>query len=87
MLKNNSIKFKSAKCFGKIIVQYNICNTGNKKLIVKTNIQKENAKNDLYPLKLITDLDLNPPLEDVWYWAFFLEKFSKINNPRIKINK
>ena len=50
-------------------------------------MQKENAKNDLYPLKLITDLDLNPPLEDVWYWAFFLEKFSKINNPRIKINR
>ena len=65
VFENKLIKSKSAKCFGKIIVQYSICITGNKKLIEKTNMQKENAKNDLYPLKLITDLDLNPPLEDV----------------------
>ena len=44
-----------------MIVQYSICRTGNKKLIEKTNIQKENAKNDLYPFKLIVDLDLRKP--------------------------
>ena len=33
-------------------------------LIIKSHQSiTENAKNDLYPLKLVTDLDLNPPLE------------------------
>ena len=35
----------------------------------------------------MTDFDLKPPLDKEWYWAFFLEKFSKRNKPRIKINR
>ena len=87
VFENNSIKFRSAKCLGKIIVQYSICKTGNKKLIKKIVAQNVSAKNDLYPLKIIKDFDLNPPLDGEWYWAFFLDKFSKINNPSMKINK
>ena len=60
VFKNNSVILRSAKCFGKIIVQYNICKTGNKKLIKNTIKQKENANKDLYPDKLITDFDLDP---------------------------
>ena len=65
VLENNLIKFKSAKCFGKITVQYSICKTGNKKLIKKTVPQKIIAKIDLYFFKTVNDLDLNPPLEGV----------------------
>ena len=36
VFKNNSKILRSTKCFGKIIVQYIICNTGNKKLIKNT---------------------------------------------------
>ena len=49
--------------------------------------QKEKANKDLYPTKVLTDFDLKPPFVGEWYWAFFLEKFSKINKPRIKINR
>ena len=45
------------------------------------------AKKDLQPDKEINDFDLKPPLEGVWYCAFFLEKFSKIKSPSIKNNK
>ena len=47
----------------------------------------EHNTNDLYFFRGVNDLDLNPPLDGVWYWAFFLDRFSKINNPSIKINK
>ena len=62
MFKINSVIFKSIKCFGNIIVQYNICKTGNKKLIKKTNAQKEKANKCLYPRNAISDFDLKPPL-------------------------
>ena len=35
----------------------------------------------------INDLTLKPSFDREWYLAFFLEKFSKINKPRIKISK
>ena len=47
VFKNNSIILRSAKCYGKIIVQYIICNTGNKKLIKNTVPQIKNAVNAL----------------------------------------
>ena len=84
---NKLAKFKSDKCFGKIIVQYNICKTGNKKLIKKTIEQKTMANKDLAPVKFTNVLDLKPPLDSEWYWAFFLEKFSNKNKPNMKINK
>ena len=65
VLKNSSSKFKSTKCFGKIIVQYNICKTGNKKLMKNTAAQNKKAKNDLYFLRAITDFDLKPPFDEV----------------------
>ena len=43
VFKNNSVIFRSTKCFGKIIVQYNICKTGNKKLIKNTIPQSKKA--------------------------------------------
>ena len=55
--------------------------------ISKFITKKKNAKNNLYPYKLIIDFDLKPLLDGEWYWAFFLEKFSRINNPSININK
>ena len=55
--------------------------------MAKTVKQKVNAKNALKPVKEINDFVLKPPFEGEWYWAFFLEKFSNINNPSININK
>ena len=65
VFKNNCVTFKSIKCFGKIIDQYNICKTGNKKLIKNTTEQNEKAKKDLWPFKSTSDFDLNPPFGGV----------------------
>ena len=87
VFKKSLPKFKSIKCLGKIIVQYNIWMTGKRKLIKKTDMQKAKARKDLYPFKYIKVLDLKPPLDGLWYWAFFLDKFSKINSPKINIKR
>ena len=87
VLKINLAIFKSAKCFGKIIVQYNIWETGNRKLIKNTDEQIKKAIKDLWPFKEIIDFDLNPPFVKEWYWAFFRDRFSIINSPRIKIKR
>ena len=57
---------------GNLIVQYIICETGNTKLIRKTERQKEKAKNDFFPFNLILLMGLNP-LPGWWYLASFLE--------------
>ena len=44
---SNSTIFKSIKCFGNLIVQYNICKTGNIKLARNTNEQNIIAIKDL----------------------------------------
>ena len=53
----------------------------------KTNVQKEKANKCLYPRNDISDFDLKPPFAGEWYWAFFLDKFSKTIKPSIKINR
>ena len=65
VFKNNFIKFKSAKCFGKLIVQYNICKTGKRKLIKKTTAQKVKARNDFRPVRLMGCFFFNPLLVGV----------------------
>ena len=79
--------FRSMKCFGKIIVQYSICRTGNKKLIKNIIEQNKKADRDFLPFKTIGNFDLNPPFEGRRYCAFFLDKFSSTNKPSIKISK
>ena len=70
---------------GNFIVQYNIWLRGNTKLIKNIKKQKINAKKDLLPVSFIFVFCLKPPLVLKWYFAFFLDKFSKTNNA--KINK
>ena len=53
VFENNWKVFKSNKFFGKIIVQYNICKTGNKKLIKNTKKQNPKAKVPLEIFSLI----------------------------------
>ena len=69
------------------MVQYNIWLNGNKKLrkkIIKQNIK---AKKDFFPESLIFSFCLKPPLELKWYLAFFLDKFSIMNNANINNNR
>ena len=75
--------FKSNKFSGNLIVQYNIWPNGKRKL--KKNITKQNkkAKNDFLPESFNFSFCLNPPLALKWYYAFFLDKFSRINNANI----
>ena len=87
MFINNWKVFKSNKFFGKIIVQYNICKTGNKKLTKKTKKQNPNAKEPFEKFNLIFFFSLIPPLTGEWYWAFFLEIFSIKKSPRINNSK
>ena len=53
------------------------------------NIIKQNKKANkaFLPFKTIGNFDSKPPFEGKWYCAFFLDKFSNINKPRIKISK
>ena len=67
VFENNFIKFKSDKCFGKLIVQYSICKTGNMKLIKKTKKKNKNAKIDFFPLREIDVFFLIPLLVGVGY--------------------
>ena len=46
-----------------------------------------NAKNDFFPESLTFSFCLKPPFELKWYLAFFLDKFSSINNPNINNNR
>ena len=87
MFENNWKVFKSNKFFGKIIVQYNICKTGNRKLIKKTKKQNTKAKVPLEKFSLIFFFSLMPPLIGEWYWARFLEIFSIKKSPKINNSK
>ena len=87
VFENNWKVFKSNKFFGKIIVQYNICKTGNRKLIKKTKKQNTKAKVPLEKFSLIFFFSLMPPLIGEWYWARFLEIFSIKKRPKINNSK
>ena len=57
------------------------------KLAKKIKPQKIKAKVDFDLSKSIKVLDLKPLFVGEWYCAFFLEKFSSINKPKIKIKR
>ena len=59
---NNCEIFKSIKFFGKIIVQYNICKTGNKNVTENINIKVKKAKKALKLNNFIFFFFLTPPL-------------------------
>ena len=87
VFENNWKVFKSNKFFGKIIVQYNICKTGNRKLIKNTKKQNPKAKILLEKFSLIFFFSLIRPLIGEWYWARFLEIFSIKKRPQINNSK
>ena len=59
---NNCEIFKSIKFFGKIIVQYNICKTGNKNVTENINIKAKKAKKAFKLDNFIFFFFLIPPL-------------------------
>ena len=71
VLVTNSKIFKSLKCFGNFIVQYNIWKIGNKKLEKKINEHAKNAKNNCHPFKLIIVFERNN-------WLVIMAAFSTI---------
>ena len=77
--------FKSKKFLGYNKVQYNIWEIGNIKLRKKIKKQKQKAKIAAKPLSFIFSLFLTPPWSGEWYFAFFLDKFSRTNKAKIKI--
>ena len=76
----------SWKYLGNFIVQYVICDTGKTKLQKNKVKQKNDAKKDALPFRLILGIALLP-FEFWWYFAPFLDKFSIINKSKIKSNK
>ena len=81
------ITWRSKKFSGNFIVQYNIWLKGNKKL--KKNIKKQikKAKNALAPDNWNFSFCLKPPFVLEWYFALFLDKFSKIKSANINIKR
>ncbi len=57
------------------------------KSLEKNNKTKHKAKKDFFPESLIFSFCLKPPLELKWYLAFFLDKFSIMNNANINNNR